>query len=149
MLYNLASELDRARFAQRAKALMARGAPVELTEKVFKTPNQNRYAHLLIGLVAMEVGESIAFVKSYYFKRLCNPDIFVVEKEDKFAGKVEKLRSFTEISKEQMTTAIDRFIRWGTQQDWVMPAPGDESLLRELEIMIYQQQNNLGGLNNE
>ena len=77
MLYNLASELDRARFAQRAKALMARGAPVELTEKVFKTPNQNRYAHLLIGLVAMEVGESIAFVKSYYFKRLCNPDIQV------------------------------------------------------------------------
>ena len=145
MLYDLSSELDRQRFLARANTLATKGAAVELTEKAFKTPNQNRYAHLLIGLVAMEVGESIEFVKTYYFKRMLSPDIFLTEKTDKYAGNVEQLASFTTITKEQMTTAIDRFVRWGTQQGWVMPAPGDESLLRQLELTIGKYQNYLGG----
>lgn len=136
MQYNLSSNLDVERICLRLEHLISKGVVVDLTEKAFKTPNQNRYAHLLMGVVAMEVGEPVAYVKEYYFKRLCNPAIFVITKQDRFAGEVEELRSFTDLSKEEMSTAIDRFIRWGREQGWVMPNPTDEALLKELEIMM-------------
>lgn len=141
MQYNLANKLDTLRLQERLKHLSAKGAVVELTEKAFKTPNQNRYAHLLMGVVAMEVGEPVEYVKETYYKRLCNRDIFVVDKADRYAGQVETLRSITDLSKEEMSTSIDRFIKWGREQGWVMPSPTDESLLRELEIMMgrYKQ----------
>lgn len=136
MQYNLANELDTLRLKGRLRHLAEKGAVVELTEKAFKTPNQNRYAHLLMGIVAMEVGESLEYVKETYFKRLCNRDIFVVDRADKYAGQVEVLRSVTDLSKEEMSIAIDRFARWGREQGWVMPSPTDEVLMREVEIMM-------------
>lgn len=134
MQYNLATQLDRQRIETRLASLKAKGAVVELTEKTFRSRNQNNYLHLLIGLVAMEVGETTAFVKDYYFKRLCNPDVFIIRKTDKYAGDVETLRSSADLTVEEMTTAIDRFSRWGREQGWVMPEPGDDALLRDLEI---------------
>lgn len=141
MQYNLSSALDVERIRQRLDHLISKGVVVELTEKAFKTPNQNRYAHLLMGVVAMEVGEPVEYIKEHYFKRLCNRETFVIIKQDRFAGQVEELRSFTDLSKEEMTIAIDRFIKWGREQGWVMPSPTDEALLKELEIMMgrYKQ----------
>ena len=141
MQYNLASQLDVARLQERINHLLAKGAVVELTEKAFRTPNQNRYAHLLMGVVAMEVGESVEYVKEHYFKRLCNRDLFCITKQDKVVGQVEVLRSMTDLSMEETSLAIDRFKRWGHEQGWVMPDACDESLLKELEIMMgrYRQ----------
>lgn len=141
MQYNLANQLDVARLQQRLHRLCKKGAVIDLTEKVFRSPNQNRYAHLLMGVVALEVGDSIEYVKANYFKRLCNPDIFVRKETDKFIGDVEELRSFTALTVEEASLAIDRFKRWGREQGWVMPDAGDDALLREIEIAVgrYQQ----------
>ena len=141
MQYNLSSQLDVARIQERLNALLKKGAVVELTEKAFKTPNQNRYAHLLMGMVGLEVGEPLEYVKVEYFKKLCNRDIFVRMKEDKFVGQIEEIRSFTALSMEETSLAIDRFKRWGREQGWVMPDPCDEQLLKEIEIMMgrYRQ----------
>lgn len=139
MTYDLSQTLDRERFRTRCFYLISKGAAVDLTERTFRSTSQNRYLHLLIGLVALEVGESVEYVKETYFKRLVNPSTFVVAKEDKLAGKVETLRSSADLTKEEMSTAIDRFKMWGRQQGWVMPDPGDTEILRQLEIEMSRQ----------
>lgn len=106
MQYNLSSQLDVARIQERLNALLKKGAVVELTEKAFKTPNQNRYAHLLMGMVGLEVGEPLEYVKVEYFKKLCNRDIFVRMKEDKFVGQIEEMRSFTDLSMEETSSPL-------------------------------------------
>lgn len=70
MLYNLSIPLDRERFAARANALLQKGSVVELTEKTLRTHNQNSYLHLIIGVVAMEVGVTLEYAKKEYFKKL-------------------------------------------------------------------------------
>ena len=112
---------------------------MDLTEHTFRSSSQNRYLHLLIGLVALEVGETVEYVKETYFKRLVNPSTFIVEKTDKLVGQVETLRSSADLTKEEMSVAIDRFKMWGRQHGWAMPDPGDGEILRQLEIEMSRQ----------
>ena len=145
MTYNLANEFQRKAFLARCEDCLDKSIVVELTAKTFRSRNQNSYLHLLIGVVAMDTGNSLAYAKEWYFKRLCNPDIFIQEKEDKFAGKVQVLRSSADLTTEEMSTAIDRFKRWGAENGIYLPNPGDEALLREIEIEMGRQRQYLGG----
>ena len=134
MQYNLATDLDQERFVNRANALLQKGVVVELTEKTFRSPNQNRYLHLLIGVVAMETGVGLEYAKREYFKRLVNKDLFVIKKSDRFAGEIEDLRSSADLTIEEMSMAIDRFKRWGYENGFYMPSPEDTDRLRDIEI---------------
>lgn len=145
MQYDLSSDFQRKAFLAKAENLLERGAVVELTERAIRTRNQNNYLHLLIGVVAMETGNTLADVKDWYFKRLCNRDLFITTKTDKFAGEVEVVRSSADLTREEMSIAIDRFKRWGSQNGIYMPNPGDESLLREIAIEMGRNKAYLGG----
>lgn len=145
MQYNLGSQIDKQRFVTRAKALLQKGAVIELTEKAFRTPNQNRYLHLLIGIVAMETGNSLEDAKVCYFKRIVNPDIFCIKKTDRFGNTIDVLRSSADLSQEEMSMAIDRFKKWGAENGIYMPNPDDASLLREIEIEMGRQRIYIGG----
>ena len=145
MQYDLATEFQRKAFLARVDSLLEKGAVVEMTEKTFRTNNQNNYLHLLIGVVAMETGNTLEYTKEVYFKKHLNPDIFVVVKEDKFLGKALVLRSSADLTIEEMSTAIDRFKRWGAENGIYMPNPGDESLLREIAIEMGRNKAYLGG----
>ena len=134
MLLDLKNNLDLVRFKAKVDKCLRDLPVVEITEKTARTSSQNRYLHLLIGVVAMDVGVTIEYAKQEYFKRLVNRAIFCVEVEDRFCGKVVRLRSSAELSKEEMSTAIDRFKQWGREQGMYMPEPQDESLLRDIEI---------------
>lgn len=134
MQYNLATDLDQERFVNRANALLQKGVVVELTEKTFRSPNQNRYLHLLIGVVAMDTGVGLEYAKREYFKKLVNRDIFIIKKSDKFAGEIEDVRSSADLTIEEMSMAIDRFKRWGAENGFYMPNPEDTALLKEIEI---------------
>lgn len=134
MIYDLSTEYDRRRFNARREALIKENAVVELTEKTFRSKRQNHYLHLLLGVVAMEVGETLDYVKEEYFKKVINKDLFVREKQDKFVGKVQVILSSTQLTKEEMSMAIDRFKRWGAEQGFYMPNPDDTSLLKMIEI---------------
>ena len=140
MKLNLCDKLDRQRFQRRCAILLERGSFVELREIAPKSRNQNNYLHLLIGVVAMDTGNTIEFVKEWYFKRLVNPDIFLRKTGDKYAGEIETIRSTAELTKEETSTAIDRFKRWGDENGFYMPEPGDESLLRSIEIEMGRLQ---------
>lgn len=134
MQYNLATDLDQERFVNRANALLNKGVVVELTEKTFRSPNQNRYLHLLIGVIAMDTGVGLEYAKREYFKKLVNKDLFVIKKSDRFAGEVEDLRSSADLTIEEMTMAIDRFKRWGAENGFYMPSPEDADRLKDIEI---------------
>ena len=134
MLFDLKNTLDLERFKAKVGKCLRDLPVVELTEKTARTSSQNRYLHLLIGMVAMEVGVTLEYAKQEYFKRLTNKDIFLMDIEDRFCGKVERLRSSAELTKEEMSMAIDRFKQWGREQGMCMPEPNDDSLLRDIEI---------------
>ena len=134
MLYDLSSEFQRKAFLARVDNLMEKGAVVEMTEKAFRSPNQNRYLHLLIGVVAIETGNTLEDSKKWYFKETCNPDLFHVQHRDKMGNCIDHIRSTAELTKEEMSTAIDRFKRWGAENGIYMPNPDDASLLKAIEI---------------
>lgn len=134
MVYDLSSDFQRKSFLARMDNLMEKGAVVELTEKAFKSPNQNRYLHLLIGVVAIETGNTLEDAKKWYFKETCNPDLFHVQHRDKMGNCIDHIRSTAELTKEEMSTAIERFKRWGAENGIYMPNPDDASLLKAIEI---------------
>ena len=134
MTYNLADDLDLRKAEARWEALKNKRSFVDLTEKTVRSGRQNRYVHAIIGAIAMETGNTLDFAKEQYFKRLVNPEIFVKTKDDRLAGKVNYLRSSADLSKEEMSLAIDRFRNWAASEGFYLPEPGDEELIRKIEF---------------
>ena len=134
MLYNLSNPLDRERFAAKANALLQKGSVTELTEKTLRTHNQNSYLHLIIGVVAMDVGVTLEYAKREYFKKLVNADLFIRKEQDRFSGEIEVIRSSASLTIEEMSIAIDRFKRWGAENGFYLPSPEDKKRLRDIEI---------------
>ena len=95
MVYDLNTDIDRERFKRRANALMTRRAVVECSErKPRRTSPQNRYLHVILGEFAMQTGCTLSYVKTEYFKRFCNPELFVrVEFDELMHKEIERLRS--------------------------------------------------------
>lgn len=135
MTYDLGREIDRERFSRRAEQLLSRGSLVALEEKVPRTTGQNAYLHLAIGAVALEVGVDAEYAKREYFKRLANAPLFVRSFTDPVTGrKAEVLRSSADVSKEEMSEAIDRFKRWAAENGIYIPEPEDEARLRDIAV---------------
>ena len=134
MLYNLSNPLDRERFAAKANALLQKGSVTELTEKTLRTHNQNSYLHLIIGVVAMDVGVTLEYAKREYFKKLVNGDLFIRKEQDRFSGEIEVIRSSADLTIEEMSLAIDRFKRWGAENGFYLPSPEDKDMLKYIEI---------------
>ena len=136
MQYNLNSELDRQRFKVKVGQLWAKREIVELREKKKRTKKQNRYFWLICGLLASEIGESVEFVKQEVFKRICNPDLFLVTKENPILGKIEVLRSSRDLTTHEMSVAIDRYRKWCAEQGVYIPEANEEENLASLEAEL-------------
>ena len=144
MKYNLSLSLDRQKADARYESLKARGAFIEIVDKSSRTKAQNSYEHLLMGIVAMDIGISLEECKEYYFKRLVNPDIFVVRKTMPFIGEVCDTLSTSDITQEQTSVAIDRFKRWMYENGYFVPSPTDDAVLRDIEIEMGRMEQYLG-----
>ena len=134
MLYDLSKPLDVDRLHAKLKADLEAGSVVEYTRKTQRTPSQNRYLHFVLGVVALDTGNTLEYTKQEYFKRLVNADVFVIEKTDQYLGKVSVLRSTTDCTTEELSRAIDRFKRWAAENGIYIPDPEDSARLREVEI---------------
>lgn len=145
MQYDLTSDFQRKAFLSKVDKYLERRAVVDLTEKTFRSKSQNNYLHLLIGVVAMETGNTLSDVKEYYFKEICNSDLFHRQHFDKLGNCIDTIRSSADLTKEEMSIAIDRFKRWGAENGIYLPNSGDESLLREIAIEMGRQKAYLGG----
>ena len=139
MIYDLSKPLDREKFKLRVNHLFAQGKQVELVEKTFRSLRQNSYLHCILGILAIDQGLTIEYVKENYYKKLVNPDIFVVTKEDKIIGKIEVLRSSKELTKEEMSKSIDKLRNWASSElGCYLPSADEESLLKEAEMEIQR-----------
>lgn len=142
MVYDLNTDIDRARFEKRVVALREKRVLVELSEKKpRRTHPQNAYLHLLIGEFAMQTGNTLEWVKQEYFKRHCNAEMFVRRRTDDFTHKeVEVLRSSRDLDTGEMTTAIDRFKQWAAVECGIdLPDAEDKEWLGYIEREMQHQ----------
>lgn len=141
MIYDLSNPYDREKFKRRVNALYQRQNVVELNEhKPRRTTPQNSYLHLLLGMFAMETGNTLEFVKQEYFKRLVNPDLFVEHRYDKYLGEIEVLRSSRDLDTGEMTTAIERFRNWAAAEAGIdLPSPDDGDWISYIEREMQHQ----------
>ena len=134
MLYDLSNDLSRKQFAARVKHLWAKGSGiVELTDKSRRSLSQNNYLHSILGVLALETGNSLEVVKREIYKKKVNPDLFIRTKHDPLLGEIEEVRSSRDLTKEEMSLSLDRYKKFCSDNGIFLPEPGDEELLRQIE----------------
>jgi hypothetical protein len=138
MVYNLANPLDVQNAKTRLELLIKRGGIIELTEKKQKrTLNQNAYLHLLLGYFASQTGNTLEWVKQQYYKKLCNPDIFIGEREDKFLGHIRYIRSSADLRTDEMNLSIERFRNWSANEAGIyLPDATNDAEIAALQIEV-------------
>lgn len=138
MIYNLSNPLDVQNAKTRLELLIKRGCIVELTEKKQKRSlNQNAYLHLLLGYFASQTGNTLEWVKQQYYKKLCNPDIFIGEREDLFLGRVKYVRSSADLRTDEMNLSIERFRNWSAAEAGIyLPEATSEAEIAALRVEV-------------
>ena len=138
MVYNLSNQLDVQNAKTRLELLIKRGCIVELTEKKQKrTLNQNAYLHLLLGYFASQTGNTLEWVKQQYYKKLCNPDLFIGEPEDLFLGRVTYVRSSADLRTDEMNLSIERFRNWSAAEAGIyLPEATSEAEIAALQVEV-------------
>lgn len=139
MLYDLSNDLHAENFKRRCNALYQKKCVVELTEKKpQRTLSQNAYLHAALGYFGMQFGYTLEEVKTWYFKELCNKELFLRQKRDVITGQNRiTLRSSADLTTEEMTIAIERFRNWAADKAGVyIPSPDEHRLVQQMEIEI-------------
>lgn len=138
MVYNLSNPLDVQNAKTRLELLVKRGCIIELTEKKQKrTLNQNAYLHLLLGYFASQTGNTLEWVKQQYYKKLCNPDLFIGEREDLFLGRVKYVRSSADLRTDEMNLSIERFRNWSASEAGIyLPEATNEAEIAALQVEV-------------
>lgn len=128
--YNLDKHSDRRRFKGYATQLLNNRKKVELTANSDKSLSQLKYLHVLLGIVAMEVGESLEGVKQAIYKRTLNKDIFVRELKNGDAY----LRSSNSLNTEELSRSIDRLRTWASiELGCYLPQPHERDAIFQAE----------------
>lgn len=122
--------------------MLERNADVELTEKKQRSLKQNSYMHVAIAYFASVTGYDAEYVKREYFKKECNRELFLVDKYDAILRRnTEDYRSSRDLTKEEMTLAIERFRNWSAREAELYIPSADEynenkQIQREINISI-------------
>lgn len=136
MLYDLNNPLQAQNFKKRVNLLYQRKGIVDLTERrPQRSRSQNSYLHAALGYFGLQFGYKTQQVKDWYFKEICNPDIFIREELDQFSGKTRRyLRSSADLDSAEMTLAIERFRNWASDSAGVyIPSPEEHLLVEQME----------------
>lgn len=138
MVYNLSNPLDVQNARTRLEMLVKRGCTIELSEKKAKRSlSQNRYLHLLLGYFASQTGNTLEWVKQQYYKKLCNPDLFIGEREDLFLGRVKYVRSSSDLRTDEMNLSIERFRNWSAEEAGIyLPEATSEAEIAALQVEV-------------
>lgn len=136
MIFNLKNPYEKDDFKNYANKLYLSESVVELTKKLpNRTLAQNSYLHLLLGFFASEYGCSLDEVKLDFFKREVNKAIFQRTITNKLGKEITTLRSTTDLTTGEMSTAIDRFRNWSSAVAGIyLPSANDK------QFLVYVQQ---------
>lgn len=138
MLYYLKDEFSRNKCIARFNHLLEHAVLVELADATKRSSAQNNYLHCILGAVALSVGESLEYVKQEVYKRMVNPDLYVVEKDNPTLGRIVSLRSSRDLNKEEMSESIDRFRKWAAEQGIYTPSPDDLGTIAQINAEMSQ-----------
>jgi hypothetical protein len=138
MIYNLSNPLDVQNARTRLEYLVGRGRVVELTEKKQKRSlSQNSYLHLLLSYFASRTGDTLEWVKEQYYKRLCNPDLYLYMKDDPYVGRVPDTRSSSSLRTDEMSLSIERFRNWSASEAGIyLPEATSEAEIAALQVEV-------------
>lgn len=146
MLYDLNTRLGAESARTRLAHLIGRGVVVELTEKrPTRTLSQNSYLHVLLAYFASQTGNTLEWVKQQYYKRTCNPDLYIGEREDRLLGRVQYVRSSRELRTDEMSLSIDRFKNWAAGNGIFLPDAEDNAAITEAQMEIERYKTYLYG----
>jgi len=107
-----------------------------------RTMAQNKYLHVLLGYFASQTGYSLDEVKTDWFKRHCNRELFEKERVNARGKTVKYLRSTSDLTTAECTMAIERFRNWSAAEaDIYLPSPHEDQFLLhcEQEIERYKE----------
>lgn len=114
-MYNTQNPLEVENLKLRIDKLIKQGAMVEVVNKQPRSLKTNSYLHAILAYFGLQTGNTLDEVKSYYFKRIVNRDLFVRQKHDDILDTDrEYLRSTTKLTQEEMSLAITRFRNWSS-----------------------------------
>jgi len=136
MKYNLRNPIDRHKFKARSNELYHGREFVELRKiNQSRTPQQNKYLHVLLGYFAVNYGDEMPYVKEEIFKKLVNPEIFITEFTNRKTGEIrEYIKSTSALDSGELTVAIDRFRNYSSKEAGIYLAePHELDYLREME----------------
>jgi len=130
MIYNAKIEIDQSRARERLEWLIKNEKRFELTEKKpRRTLPQNNYLHLILSYFALEVGETLEFIKLEIFKKTVNSETFRTERKNPKSGKIrEDWRSTADLDQGELTQCIDRFKNWTLQKTGLRVPDSNEHL---------------------
>ena len=138
MIFN-PNEIDNIRSRERLEWLISNEKRFEIKELRAKRSNpQNAYLHLILSFFALEVGETMEFIKQHVFKAVVNKDTFEYERVNQKSGKKRTaLKSTSELDTKEMTDAIDRFKNWTVKKTGIrLPEANENEFLDYIQNEI-------------
>lgn len=138
MIYDLRNPLDRERATAKLQHHLSKQHTIELKAKrPPRSLSQNAYLHLLLQLLAAELGCETQWVKEEYYKRLVNPDLFLYTRHSPHLPPRTALRSSALLSSEQLTLSIDRLKHWAAQEAGIyLPEATSEDQILAAQMAI-------------
>ena len=138
MIYLLSNPLDARNAKAKLELFIKHGYTIELTEKKAKrTLSQNSYLHLCLGFFASQTGNTLEWVKQQYYKKLCNPDLFIGEREDRFLGRIKYVRSSADLRTDEMNLSIERFRNWALVEAGIdIPEPTNKAEIEAMQVEV-------------
>lgn len=116
MMYDTNNPLEVENLRFKVEKLISKGSMVEIVEKRPRSLKANAYLHTILAYFALQTGNSLDEVKTEYYKKAVNGDIFIRTKQDNLLGKKrEVLRSTASLTAEEMSLSIERFRNWSAQ----------------------------------
>lgn len=138
MIFNLNNPHEHSKYKEYVNKMFQQKAIVEVKKRLpNRTLKQNSYLHLLLAFFACETGYSLDEVKLDYFKKTCNHDLFKREKINKQGATITYMRSSSELTTGEMTTAIERFRNYSQAQAGIyLPSPNENEFLIHIQQEI-------------
>lgn len=137
MNYNLADDVDFNSALEKLYSLQEKGKRVSIKAiSEHRSLNQNAYLHLLLGVFGSHFGYTLDEAK-YIFKEV-NKDIYFYSKKGRYF-----IRSTADVTKEEMTKSIDRFMQKSAEYGCTLPLATDDDWVLYAENIIEQNQHRL------
>ncbi len=142
--YNLTSQYDIDKLVEKVKFHISKGHTVELIKKAeIRTMPQNRYIHVLFCVFGLETGYTKEEVKQEIFKKIVNTDLFY-DGESEGPVTIQKWRSTSSLSIEEMSIAIERFRNFASREFGIyLMDKNDLMAIREAEREINKPQSKI------